>query len=260
MVNAWLVANPALPASLDPLYERLLAALDGGQFGAVVRGCVEAVTAGATRVYLFDAIGPDQDTLRYVHCEPQIAGLLPAYARHYKRLDPIRGLYRRATRRGEMAVQRVLPRDIGSSAFRRRFFDDAGIVERVSIVQRGPDGWRGINVARHVREGPLSDRELDNLAGLARLALPMLPLAAGSARATAAPLSTIELEERFATRCAALTARELQVCARAALGMSVEGTALDLGIARTSVLTFRQRAYRRLGVTGPFELLAQVAR
>ena len=67
------------------------------------------------------------------------------------------------------------------------------------------------------------------------------------------------LEERFAARCPALTPRERQVCARAALGMSVEATALDLAIAKTSVVTFRQRAYRRLGVTSPFELCRLVA-
>ena len=41
------------------------------------------------------------------------------------------------------------PRDIASPGFRRRIFDEAGIVERVSVVQRGADGWRVMNVARH---------------------------------------------------------------------------------------------------------------
>ena len=40
--------------------------------------------------------------------------------------------------------------------------------------------------------------------------------------------------------------------------MSVEATALDLGIGKTSVLTYRQRAYQRLKVTSPFELCALV--
>ena len=66
-----------------------------------------------------------------------------------------------------------------------------------------------------------------------------------------------ELEERFADRCAGLTARERQVCARASRS-SVEKTALELGIGKTSVLTYRQRAYQRLGVTSPFELCALV--
>ena len=60
-------------------------------------------------------------------------------------------------------------------------------------------------------------------------------------------------------RCGELTPRERQVCARAALGMSVEATGIALGIAKTTVVTFRQRAYRRLGVTSPYELLALVA-
>jgi len=88
--------------------------------------------------------------------------------------------------------------------------------------------------------------------------LPMVPLA-GSSRAVEAALTSEQLEERFARRWPALTPRERQVCARAAIGLSVEATAIDLGIAKTSVVTFRQRAYRRLGVTSPFELCGLVA-
>jgi len=55
-----------------------------------------------------------------------------------------------------------------------------------------------------------------------------------------------------------LTRREREVCARAAVGMTVEATALDLGISRTTVLTYRQRAYARLGVTSPIELRALI--
>ena len=39
---------------------------------------------------------------------------------------------------------------------------------------------------------------------------------------------------------------------------SVAETALGLGIAKTSVLTYRQRAYQRLGVTSPIALCALV--
>jgi DNA-binding CsgD family transcriptional regulator len=41
--------------------------------------------------------------------------------------------------------------------------------------------------------------------------------------------------------------------------MSVEATALELGIGKTSVLTYRQRAYQRLRVTSALELCALVA-
>jgi DNA-binding NarL/FixJ family response regulator len=67
-------------------------------------------------------------------------------------------------------------------------------------------------------------------------------------------LTVPQLEERFRSRYTRLTTRECQVCARAALGMSVDATARDLGIAKTSVVTYRHRAYQRLGVRSPFEL------
>ena len=57
-----------------------------------------------------------------------------------------------------------------------------------------------------------------------------------------------------------LTRRERQVCARAAIGMSIEGAALDLGIGSASVLTYRKRAYDRLGISSQNELFGIVLR
>jgi len=258
VAEIWRITDWRLPATIGPCYERLVGALGSAEFGATVRHCVEMLTSGARRLYLFEVAGGGEDALRYHHCEPHIADLLPAYSLTYKRLDPIGDLYRAAARPGDIAVQRVRPGDIGSAEFRRRFFDEPGIVERISLVQRGANGWRGLNVARHRSDGVFSDRELDALAGLARLALPMLPHARPSG-AFGTAVTSAHLEERFARQWPALTRRERQVCARAALGLSVEATAIELGIAKTSVVTFRQRAYRRLGVTSPFELCGLVA-
>jgi DNA-binding CsgD family transcriptional regulator len=69
-----------------------------------------------------------------------------------------------------------------------------------------------------------------------------------------------ELEGRFARLFPDLTGRERQTCARAAIGMTAEGAALDLGIATSSILTYRKRAYRRLGVTSAYELARLVMR
>jgi len=258
LAEIWQITDWRLPATIGPSYERLVGAVGGAEFGATVRHCVEGLTSGARRLYLFEVAGGGEDALRYHYCEPHIADLLPAYSLTYKRLDPIGDLYQAAARPGDIAVQRVHPGDIGSAEFRRRFFDEPGIVERISLVQRGANGWRGLNVARHRSDGVFSDRELDALAGLARLALPMLPLARPSG-AIGTMVTSAQLEERFAHRWPTLTPRERQVCARAAIGLSVEATAIELGIAKTSVVTFRQRAYRRLGVTSPFELCGLVA-
>lgn len=247
------------PTKLGALYEKLLAAIGTDDFGPLVRDSVQAITAGARRVYLFEAADRDSSTLQYSHCEPGVAQLFPAYRKWYLRVDPVLDALAEAPECGDVAMLRVRPADIAPAGFRRRFFDSGGIVERVSVIQRGVDSWRVINVARHVSKGCCSDQELGALVGLACLVLPMLPFNRLRRRESPQALTVARLEDRFAARFAALTHRERQVCARAALGMSVAATAVDLGIAKTSVLTYRQRAYQRLRVTSPFELCALVA-
>lgn len=243
--------------SLGAVYERLLATLGTEEFGSAVRDSVLSVTAGARRIYLFEATGRSETSLQYFFGEPGLVELFPAYLKSYLRLDPVCDAYRATPACSDVVLQRVRPTDIPSAGFRRRIFEDAGIVERVSVIQRGTDSWRAINVARHVSDGCLADNELGSLVGLACLLLPMLPL---NRRRRSGPLALTvpQLEDRFASRYGSLTRREREVCARAAIGMSVEATALDLGIGKTSVLTYRQRAYQRLGVTSPFELCALV--
>lgn len=245
------------PIATSAAYEKLLRAIGTSEFGSIVRDSVLSMTAGARRVYLFEATDRVRNDLHYSFCEPAVAELFPAYRKWYLRRDPVGDAFAAAPEHGDVALQRVLPSDIAAPVFRRRFFDDAGIVERVSIIQRGADAWRVINVSRHASDGRCSDQEIGSLVGLACLVLPMLPLNRRGTHA-AQRLTVAQLEERFADHCVRLTARERQVCARAVLGMSVEATALELGIAKTSVLTYRQRAYQRLHVASPFELSALV--
>jgi DNA-binding CsgD family transcriptional regulator len=253
-----LISDWRASTKLGGRYEKLLAAIGTDDFGPLVRDSIRSVTAGVRRVYLFEATHRERSTLQYSDCEPGVARLFPAYRKWYLRVDPVLDALAEAPECGDVAMLRVQPPDIAPADFRKRFFDDGGIVERVSVIQRGADGWRVINVARHVSKGCCSEQELGALVGLACLVLPMLPLNRVRRSAALQPLTVAQLEERFAARFAALTARERQVCARAALGMSVEATALDLGIAKTSVLTYRQRAYQRLRVTSPYELCALV--
>jgi len=243
--------------TVGAVYERLLAAIGTETFGSTVRDSVLSVTSGARRIYLFEATSREETSLQYFFGEPGLVHLFPAYRKWYLPLDPVCDAYRAAPECSDVALQRVRPADIGSPGFRRRIFDEAGIVERVSVIQRGPQAWRVMNVARHTSDGCFSERELGALVGLACLVLPMLTLNR-KRQSAPMPLGVEELEGRFATRYGSLTVRERQVCARAAVGMSVEATALDLGIAKTSVLTYRRRAYQRLGVTSPFELCALV--
>lgn len=255
MAELWQVRSPQSPDSFGILYERLLGGLGDGDLGRVVLDTVMDKTRGVTRLYLFEASGREESRLHYHYCEPVIAAQFPVYSRSYGRIDPLCDAYCFAPLTGDVAVQRIEGADVGVPGFRRRFFDEGNIVERVSIIQRGSTQWRGMNVARDASLGCFTDREMEVLLSVARLALPMLPL--DDARRGRPTLA--DLEQRFNTRFPALSERERQVCARAACGMGVEATALDLGIGKASVLTYRRRAYRRLSVSSPFELSALVA-
>lgn len=245
------------PVAMLPVYERLLRAMGTEEFGSTVRDAVDSFTNGARRVYLFEATGREESSLHYFSCEPGVAEMFPAYSSHYMREDPVADGYAAAPTVSDTVLLRVRPRDVASPGLRRRFYDDAGIIERISIIQRGEASWRGMNVARHASDGEFCDAELTALVGLASYVLPMLS-AGRETRKLPQQLSVTQLEDRFASRYPNLTEREGQVCARASIGMSVEATALDLGIAKTSVLTYRRRAYRRLRITSPFELSSLV--
>jgi len=253
------VTSWSVPASIGPRYEELLSAIGTPGFGAKVREASHVLAGGIRRLYLFEAASPAHSDLHYSFCEPGVREQFPVYSALYLPIDPVGDAYRAAPRGSDAVLQRIRPGDIVSAGFRRRFFDEPGIAERISVVQRGNDGWRAMSVARHRSEGCFSDREVEGIVGLACLALPMLPLNRQRPR-KAERLSVTQLEERFAEAHRELPRREREVCARAVTGMTVEATALDLAIAKSSVLTYRKRAYARLGIGSPFELSALVCR
>ena len=53
-----------------------------------------------------------------------------------------------------------------------------------------------------------------------------------------------------------LTAREAEICERILVGYTSTGISLDLGIATSSVNTYRRRAYEKLGISTQNELFS----
>jgi hypothetical protein len=246
------------PAPIRGVYERLLAALGTEEFGTVVRDSLALITHGVHRLYLFELGDEVCGDLQYYTGEPGLSELIPIYRKLYMAQDPINGACSTARNVSDMAILRLKPADIRASGFRRRFYEEAGVIERLSVVQRGSDSWRVINLARHHSDGLFSNVEISAIVSLSCILLPMLPLCR-TPQTTPRRLTLPQVEDRFSRRFLTLTPRERQVCARACVGMSVEATALDLSIGKTSVLTYRQRSYRKLGVTSPIELNSLVS-
>lgn len=222
--------------------------------------CVEhAIRAVAPidRFYLSErAAVSTPPTLIAHHVEWALAGRVGDYITRYFRRDPVVSAMERATDDGATVMLRVRSKDIAEREYRRSFFDEPEIVERVSFVQKFGGRWRILNVSRRTPSQAFSESELSSLACLSQLLLPLASRLAELERESAhgGSVGIREIERRFAASFPALTARERQVCARTVIGMTSEATALDLGIGIGSVQTYRKRAFQRLEICSAFQL------
>jgi DNA-binding CsgD family transcriptional regulator len=183
-----------------------------------------------------------------------------AYARQYFRNDPAR-----RTSWGEQAAQHVALThlrscDLSHSPYRRECYDKPGIIERLSVTCGNGECVDSLNFYRTQQEGPFDTADYDIAVETTAL---LLPFVRRHRAIVASPTANrAETLTRFAKRLQGLpnrlAQREIEVCARALIGMSVEATALDLGIRPTSVTTYRQRAYQKLGISSQNELFALV--
>jgi DNA-binding CsgD family transcriptional regulator len=168
-------------------------------------------------------------------------------ARHHLQ-DPILRDFLRLRRRRPV-LRRHDPAQLPSRAYAERFFGQSGIVDKVAMLWREATGCFYVNLYRTRRGGAFAPAEVRRLElampmvqGLVRLHAARLRLSHGGALPIAATL-----HER-------LTPRELAVVAGILRGQAAEGIALELGVALSSVVTFRKRAYAKLGIAGRAEL------
>jgi len=252
---------PISPAVLQA-YELVVGVVGSEAFAGCTTQAVQRLTH-VDRLYLFDLrngpAGVRPLVQFYEADKPPVAH--QTYIRHYLPSDPIQRAMSSASRADGMLEIRVEPRDIVANGY-RRMLEHAGILERVSYLRRAASGWQCMTVARKARSGPFKEPDLAVLGSFARLLMPLI--ARNEALSDCIPQRTREaideIESRFGRRFPALTLRERQTCARAAVGMTAAGAALDLGIAVSSILTYRKRAYQRLGVTSACELARCVMR
>lgn len=159
----------------------------------------------------------------------------------------------------------VTKMDIGDIRDRqyRHCFELTHVQERLSFFSRIGGDLYQLSIYRGTRQNAFSSHELAYFAGLASLVL-----ATGSRHerarreAIAIPphLDLEGIERCLESLTGGLSKREREVCSRAAAGKTIEGTALDLNIGKTSVITYRQRAYQKLGISRQNELVALVVR
>jgi DNA-binding CsgD family transcriptional regulator len=143
----------------------------------------------------------------------------------------------------------------------RYCFGQTHVQERLSYFYSVRSDLYQLSVFRRVGMRPFSSSDVAQFSGLAQFVVASAlkheifrQAAAGIQR----HMDLDAIEHMLQHVPGNLSRREIQVCARVIAGKTIDRTAVDLAIKRTSVVTYRQRAYEKLNITRQNELIALV--
>ena len=144
--------------------------------------------------------------------------------------------------------------DIESSAYRSECYLSVGLSERFSLLQRREAGTLRLSIYRRRKES-FSEAEIDNLVESAPLLMAALWRHYEVTKPAGGRGAAQDFHARLEKAAPGLSKRERDVCALVAAGLTSEGIALELGVGINTVLTYRKRAYARLGISSQNELM-----
>lgn len=181
-----------------------------------------------------------------------------AYLERFCALDPNRRVFHDARPAAQVVVRRLRREEVPGIDYRWHCYDAARLVDRLSVLSVDAKGGYALNLYRDSEHGPFSEAEIAYVGeGAAVLAAccakhDWCSPAAWDGADAAARIDA--LGDRLQRLQAGLSRRESAVAARVMTGMTSDGIAVDLGIGLQSVLTYRKRAYAKLGISGQREL------
>ena len=179
-------------------------------------------------------------------------------ADHYS-FDPNYKELKRAAYRRQLLVLRHDPRKLTSRRYEQRFYQGVGVADKISFLWGAGGVGFYFNLYRLTGHGHFSAADQAGLTALAPLAASLVTRHVGRSRIEAAlgGGDPVQIAQAVAALLGPeLSPRERSVLACVLRGMSNAGIALELGVAPTSVITFRKRAYQKLGISSLAELFA----
>jgi DNA-binding CsgD family transcriptional regulator len=184
-----------------------------------------------------------------------------AYSEHFHQSDPNRDAIFGGHGETIPVLLPTFARRMYSDSYRKIFFENSDIVDKFAAAIWVEDTCFYVNFYRITSQGRFKRDEIQRLLAVA----PAVSAAVArhfqlGAAADGDPMD--RLKTLFATSAplSALTGREKEVCLRILSGFSSEAIAAELGISLHSALTYRKRAYDRLGISSQNELFAIVLR
>jgi len=180
-----------------------------------------------------------------------------AYSGHFFQSDPNRDAILSGQANAVPVLLPTFARRMYSNSYRKIFFEDSDIVDKCATAIWIDDTCFYVNFYRITSQGRFAREEVRRLMAVA----PAVSAAVArhfqqDAAAGGDPAQRLKLLFASAAPFAALTGREKDVCIRILSGLSSEAIASELGISLHSVLTYRKRAYEKLGISAQNELFS----
>lgn len=182
------------------------------------------------------------------------------YVAEHHNQDPNFSELSQPTRSRRVLVRRHDFGRLKTKAYQTRFYTSVGVVDKLSYIWRSGRTAYYVNLYRNVASGLYTAAEVQALTAISRFLANLIRL--HSARVAVGEAMRHnegdDLAERLVTLLdARLTVRETMVLSRILKGLQTEGIALDLNVKPASVVTFKQRAFGKLGITTQAELFAR---
>jgi LuxR family transcriptional regulator, activator of tox operons len=131
----------------------------------------------------------------------------------------------------------------------------SSLIHKVTFIKRRETDTIKVHFYRRRETGPFCTGDVQRIAECADLLLAFLARHAPvDAHASALTLRR-QFQTKLKTSFEGITPREAEVCAAIAVGMSSEAISLTLNISLNTFLTYRKRAYARLGICSQNELV-----
>lgn len=230
---------------------RLIEAVGTPEFGSALLEIAQSICAVDE---LFGYQVGDDGEPRVIVSSGKLPGLearVAEYVHRFYRHDPA-VLEIRQIPVGDSFVQRIGLGSIMQHDYRRLCFDGPGFAEKLSF------GWRGAGyllVLSFYRRDASDEEMLNRLASLANLTLAVMvrhhaPIKRENVVAVC--------ERRIRRSFPELSERERQVCARTIAGHTAGAIAREFGTSTGTVLTYRRRAYQKLGFNQASDFLPRL--
>lgn len=227
---------------------RLTAAIGAAQFPPRFLDALAALSGSdLCSAFAFARAGPPRVLFAegWLPAVPAFAQLASAdYARDYWRRDAVGRRMRSRGSAGAIEVFRVTAGGISDAEHRHACYERAGVGERLSICMAGTPAILASGY-RTRAAGPFAIADIERVERFAPLLMSALARHIELAEADGGAPDTIRL---LMAAEHGLTGREAQVAAGLARGLGQAEIGAEAGLALSSVITYRRRAYRKLGV------------